>query len=73
MGRVRTARPVVFGAALVLAAGLPAASPARTPAAASPGGFRILYSSDWSGTNEIYAADPSGRHPIAQLTFGWSS
>jgi Tol biopolymer transport system component len=31
---------------------------------------RILYASDWSGTSEIYSVDPSGRTPIAQLTFG---
>lgn len=31
---------------------------------------RILYSSDSSGIREIYAVDPSGRHPVAQLTFG---
>jgi Tol biopolymer transport system component len=31
---------------------------------------RILYSSDWSGTWQIYAADPSGRRARGQLTFG---
>lgn len=31
---------------------------------------RILYSSDWSGVSEIYAVDPAGRLPVAQLTFG---
>jgi Tol biopolymer transport system component len=31
---------------------------------------RIVYSSDWSGHSEIYAVDPSGRLPVAQLTFG---
>jgi hypothetical protein len=34
------------------------------------GAPRILYSSDWSGTNEIYSVDPSGRLPTGQLTFG---
>jgi Tol biopolymer transport system component len=43
---------------------------ASTNAASSSGAFRILYTSDWSGTTEIYAADPSGAHPVAQLTFG---
>lgn len=31
---------------------------------------RIYYSSDWSGTYQIYGVDPSGRQPPAQLTFG---
>ena len=31
---------------------------------------RILYSSDWSGTGQIYAVDPSRRKGTAQLTFG---
>jgi Tol biopolymer transport system component len=51
--------------ALLLA---PAADGGTT--AASTTAARILYSSDWSGTSEIYAADPSGGHAIAQLTFG---
>jgi hypothetical protein len=34
------------------------------------GAPRILYSSDRSGTSEIYAVDPSGRQPTGQLTFG---
>jgi Tol biopolymer transport system component len=37
---------------------------------AKPSSFRILYSSDWSGTTQIYAVDPSGRSPTGQLTFG---
>lgn len=31
---------------------------------------RILYASDWSGTSQIYAVDPSGRRATGQLTFG---
>jgi len=31
---------------------------------------RILYSSDWSGTGQIYAVDPSRRGATGQLTFG---
>ncbi len=31
---------------------------------------RILYSSDWSGTAQIYAVDPSGKSPTGQITFG---
>jgi hypothetical protein len=45
---------------------------ASGPAARSPGSsaFRVVYVSDWSGTGEVYAVDPSGGHPTAQLTFG---
>jgi hypothetical protein len=39
------------------------ATPARGP-------WRILYSSDWLGPMQIFALDPSGRLPLAQLTFG---
>jgi Tol biopolymer transport system component len=39
-------------------------------AAAAPGTARLLFQSDWSGTSEIYAADPSGRQPMVQVTFG---
>ena len=31
---------------------------------------RILYSSDWSGTSQIYTVDPSKSRKTAQLTFG---
>jgi Tol biopolymer transport system component len=34
------------------------------------GAPRILYSSDWSGTSEIYSVDPSGRTPTALITSG---
>jgi Tol biopolymer transport system component len=37
---------------------------------ANPGSFRLLYASDWSGTSEIYAADPNAPRAPAQLTFG---
>jgi WD40 repeat protein len=40
---------------------------AKPPARGAP---RIVYSSGWSGSSEIYAVDPSGRLPTAQLTFG---
>jgi len=32
-------------------------------------GLRILYASDWTGPTEIFAADPSGRTPVLQVTF----
>lgn len=31
--------------------------------------LRVLYASDWTGQMEIFAADPSGRTPVRQLTF----
>jgi Tol biopolymer transport system component len=31
---------------------------------------RILYSSDWSGTRQIYSVDPGRPKAVAQLTFG---
>jgi dipeptidyl aminopeptidase/acylaminoacyl peptidase len=33
-------------------------------------GSRIYYASDWSGAMEIYAVDPAGKAPPAQITFG---
>ena len=32
-------------------------------------GFRVLYASDWTGSMQIFAADPSGRARLGQLTF----
>ena len=32
--------------------------------------LRILYSTDWAGPSQVFAADPSGRAPVAQVTFG---
>jgi Tol biopolymer transport system component len=40
------------------------------PAPAAPGAARVLFRSDWSGTSQIYAADPAGARPTAQVTFG---
>lgn len=37
---------------------------------AAPGSPRLLFGSDWSGTNQIYAADPAGVRPTGQVTFG---
>jgi dipeptidyl aminopeptidase/acylaminoacyl peptidase len=39
----------------------PAAHAARAP--------RILYAGDWTGPMQIFAADPSGRAPLGQVTF----
>jgi Tol biopolymer transport system component len=55
----------LFVVALVFAA---SGSAARS--LASPGSFRLLYVSDWSGTSQIYAADPLGTRPTAQVSFG---
>jgi WD40-like Beta Propeller Repeat len=48
---------VVFGAA-----GAPSAHAAST-------GTRILYAGDWTGPMQIFAADPTGRSPVRQVTF----
>src|ERR1700758_5374588 len=48
---------------LVPTAGATHASRARSP------GLRMLYASDWTGPMEIFAADPSGRAPVQQVTF----
>jgi hypothetical protein len=47
---------------VTLALGLAPAAPAAT------GHARILYAGDWSGDTEIYAVDPAGKQPVAQLT-----
>jgi Tol biopolymer transport system component len=62
--------PVVGLLAAAAAVLLFAASGPAAGSRASSGAFRILYVSDWSGTGEVYAVDPSGGHPTAQLTFG---
>jgi Tol biopolymer transport system component len=57
-------------AAAALAALLIVSAPgARTISSALPSGLRILYVSDWTGTMEIFAADPTGRTPVRQVTF----
>jgi Tol biopolymer transport system component len=42
-----------------------------TDALAAPprGATRILYASDWIGTTQIFAVDPTHRKPLAQITF----
>jgi Tol biopolymer transport system component len=39
------------------------------PAHASQPQLRILYAGDWTGSMQIFAADPSGRAPLGQVTF----
>src|SRR5438874_11778832 len=56
---MRLRHVVVLAAAAALA---PAAHAASTP--------RILYAGDWTGSMQIFAADPSGRVPVRQVTFG---
>jgi Tol biopolymer transport system component len=65
-GVLRLAVSGVLACAFGLAGG--ASTGAASPAGS--GSFRLLFGSDWSGTSEIYAADPSGARPTAQLTFG---
>jgi len=50
--------------ALVPAAG------ARPAVHVQPSRLLVLYASDWVGPMEIFAADPSGRSPVRQVTFG---
>ncbi len=54
----------MIAALATLAAAVPSA------AAADRGAPRILYVGDWSGHWALYAADPAGREPPAQITFG---
>src|SRR2546428_6714455 len=55
--------PRTLPALVLLAAWLvPAAHAARAP-------LRILYASDWNGPTQIFALDPTGRAPLAQITF----
>src|SRR5207244_8633674 len=70
--------PTPIALALVLSVGVVgsvSAAAGRRPATHTRAGqastaARILYSSDWSGTGEIYAVDPSARSTPGQLTFG---
>jgi hypothetical protein len=55
--------------ALVFLALVPAAG-ARDAMHAQSSPLRVLYASDWAGPMEIFAADPSGRAPVRQVTFG---
>jgi Tol biopolymer transport system component len=55
----------LVGLAVVFTASGSAARPQVRPRP-----FRIMFTSDWTGSYEIYAADPSGARPTAQLTFG---
>ena len=66
---VVSARPRVVGIVLFLSV---VVAPAHAGAAApSPSGVGpvILYGSNWAGPSEIFAVNPAGRAPIAQLTF----
>jgi WD40-like Beta Propeller Repeat len=62
-------RACVLILAAVLAAGFAVLDgrAADTAARAAP---RLLYASDWSGTYQVYAVDPSRRSAHGQLTFG---
>jgi WD40 repeat protein len=57
---MRLAALTVALAGLWLTTGLHAAGAAQ----------RILFRSDWSGTSQVYAADPTGAQPTGQVTFG---
>jgi hypothetical protein len=64
-GRLLAGALLMFALAVVIAA--PSAEAGRAKGA--PSGLRVLYASDWSGTMQIYAADPTGRSPVKQVTF----
>lgn len=55
---------------LLLAALVPAAEARVSDAEQARAAPRILYASDWSGTNQLYAVDPTGTRAHGQLTFG---
>ena len=57
---------LVLGCLVPAAEGGHRRSEAEFVPAAAP---RIVYASDWSGASQLYAVDPSGRRPTAQLTF----
>jgi len=57
---------VRFGGAFAI--GVLVAATLAPPAHAAPAP-RIVYASDWTGPTEIFAADPSGRSPLGQVTF----
>src|SRR4029453_8122547 len=48
---------------MLVAAAFPQGAQARPP-------WRLLYSSDLRGPAQLFAADPAGRQPLAQVTFG---
>jgi WD40 repeat protein len=62
---VRLRGAVAIGILSVTASLAPAARAAPAP--------RILYAGDWTGTTQIFAADPSGRAPLRQVTFARSA
>lgn len=73
MLRVAAAR---IGLLCLLALGLASPGAAAAPAAgrerpvsAASSRLRILYAGDWTGSMQIFAADPSGRAPVRQVTF----
>jgi hypothetical protein len=57
---------------VALMSGLLALVVAASPAPAirkAPAQYRILYAGDWTGSMQIFAADPSGHAPLRQVTF----
>ncbi|HEX6700864.1 MAG TPA: hypothetical protein VF101_09050 [Gaiellaceae bacterium] len=53
-------------AALAIGVLTAALAPAAHATTAQP---RILYAGDWTGSTQIFAADPTGRSPLGQVTF----
>jgi hypothetical protein len=40
------------------------------PSHAAEAALRVLYAGDWTGSMQVFAADPTGRLPLGQVTFG---
>src|SRR5262249_26213154 len=59
----RRAIPALVALLLIPAAG------ARDTVQPKPSRVRVLYASDWTGQMQVFAADPSRRAPVGQLTF----
>ena len=66
----RVRRALTIAVILAATVSLGSARPAIAHDATGTAGWRILYSSDWSGVHQIYAVDPSRRATTGQLTFG---
>jgi hypothetical protein len=60
----------MFARAAIAIAALLLMPSADARAVVQPTRLRVLYASDWVGPMEIFAADPSGRSPVRQVTFG---
>src|SRR6187455_1833915 len=65
-GFPRAMRSLVLVSAFAVALGVAADS---GQSGQSAGGPVLLYASDWLGPTRLFAADPSGKRPLGQVTF----